>query len=136
MLNKHILISGRDTQAGLAVARVFKERGWKITGLVNNGECTCETTDAEPCVCVDLTDRAAVGKAISEIEAKTGPIGALFVSIPYLMTPPPLLCGHPHRLVAGAPANLAVQHRQPVLPRGQSHDRAPRRPHAAALARL
>ena len=63
MLNKHILIAGRDTEAGLAVARLFRDRGWKITGLVNNGECSCETTDAEPCVCADLTDRAATGKA-------------------------------------------------------------------------
>ena len=84
MLNKHILIAGRDTEAGLAVARLFKERGWKITGLVNNGACSCETTDAEPCVCADLGDRAAVGKAVADIEAKNGPVGMLFVSIPYL----------------------------------------------------
>ncbi len=84
MLNKHLLIAGRDTKAGLAVARLFKNRGWRITGLVNNGECTCETTDAEPCLCADLSDRAATGKAVAEIEAKNGPIGALFVSIPYL----------------------------------------------------
>ena len=88
MLNKHILIAGRDTEAGLAVARLFRDRGWKITGLVNNGECSCETTDAEPCVCADLTDRAATGKAVADIEAKNGPVGALFVSIPYLTRAP------------------------------------------------
>lgn len=88
MLSKHLLIAGRDTQAGLVVARLFKERGWKITGLVNNGECTCETTDAESCVCADLTERAAVGKAVADIEAKSGPIGAMFVSIPYLTKSP------------------------------------------------
>ena len=84
MLNKHILIASRDTEAGLAVARLFKARGWKITGIVNNGNCSCETTDAEPCLCVNLGDRAAVGKAMEEIETKTGPVGMLFVSIPYL----------------------------------------------------
>ena len=88
MLNKHILIAGRDTEAGLAVARLFRDRGWKITGLVNNGECSCETTDAEPCVYADLTDRAATGKAVADIEAKNGPVGALFVSIPYLTRAP------------------------------------------------
>ncbi len=84
MLNKHILIASRDTEAGLAVARLFKTRGWKITGVVNNGQCSCETTDAEPCVCVDLGDRAAVGEALAEIETKNGPVGMLFVSVPYL----------------------------------------------------
>ncbi len=84
MLNRHLLIAGRDTEAGLAVARLFKDRGWNLTGLVNSGACTCETTDAEPCICVELADRAAVGRAVAQIEEKNGPIGALFVSVPYL----------------------------------------------------
>ena len=88
MLNKHLLIAGRDTEAGLAVARLFKDRGWNITGLINNGECTCESTDGEPCICVDFSDRAGIGKAIADIEAKSGAIGAMFVSIPYLIKLP------------------------------------------------
>ncbi len=82
MLNKHILIVGADTEAGKACAVLFADRGWKVSSLCDTS-CGCGADFT-----AKLNERACVGEAVGAIESQNGPIGVLFVSVPFLTSLP------------------------------------------------
>ncbi len=81
-MSKHILIAGRDNRAAQAVAEALVKRGCKVTALSDDGVCACGPHAGSVCTCTGFNDRDAVGKSVAEVEAKNGPIDAMFISIP------------------------------------------------------
>jgi NAD(P)-dependent dehydrogenase (short-subunit alcohol dehydrogenase family) len=72
------LVTGGASGIGLATAGVLIERGWRVVISDANRDAAARI-GAEP-VPFDVTDEHATGAAVADIEARLGPVEALFAN--------------------------------------------------------
>ena len=77
-----VVVTGGASGIGLATARVLIERGWRVVISDVNADAAHEAARAidAQAVPVDVTDDAATRAAFADIEARVGPIEALFAN--------------------------------------------------------
>ena len=76
---QHILVTGGSQGIGVDIAKEFAERGGKVTVLGRNADrlAAVAARIGGSFVALDLTEAAALGGAIAEVESQVGPVDVL-----------------------------------------------------------